>query len=592
MSWEIPFVLIVIFIMMATLFLEVARPDLIVFGTLMLFLITGVLSSEEALQGFANEGMLTVALLFIIAGAIQKSGIFDRMLAFLLGSGSSPRGAMFKMMAPVAGMSAFLNNTPIVAAFTPSVRKWCEDRNISPSKFLIPLSYITILGGTITLMGTSTNLIVHGMLLEEGLGGFSIFQLAWVGIPIAILGLFYLLTIGYKLLPDHKNITETFQEQSREYLAEMIVEDSHPHIGKTVEQAGLRNLKGLFLIEIIRGTQRVFPVKSTTIIESGDRLIFTGAVQTIAELQHSKGLRLKPGADLSLDILENGNTQLVEVVISHQSSLLHKKLETTKFRGLYDAAVIAVRRNHERIEGKIGDIILKPGDTLLLLAGTDFSQRKGLNSDFYVVTPMKNPFLSKVDVRKGFFTVAILVIMIALVTFEVFSMFEAMGIAVVVLFATRVITPGEAKKSVQLNVLLLIASAIGIGAALEVTGAATWVASGLVQFGEPFGMLAVLFLVYLMTNTLTEMITNNAAAVLMFTIAISAAEQIGANPMAFAVVVAIAASASFITPIGYQTNLIVYGPGGYKFTDYAKVGFPLSIIVMVTTLSVVNVVWL
>jgi di/tricarboxylate transporter len=591
-TWEIGFVLAVVILMMAGLVREVARPDMILFGALTFFLLTGVLTPQEALQGFSNQGMLTIALLFIIAGAIQKSGIFDRTIAHVLGSKSTPRGAMLKMMLPVSGMSAFLNNTPIVVAFTPFIRKWCEEHDISPSKFLIPLSYITILGGTITLMGTSTNLIVHGQMLQNGMDGFSIFQLAWVGIPLVVIGLIYLLTIGYRLLPDHKNLTETIQEQSREYLAEMVVETKYPHLGKTIEQAGLRNLKGLFLIEIIRGTERISPVKSTTKIEAGDRLIFTGVVSTIADLQNTKGLRLDPGADLSLDLLKNGSTQLVEVVISHQSSLLQKKIKDTKFRGRYDAAVIAVHRNHERVKGKVGDIVLKPGDTLLLLAGSDFNQRIGLFNDFYVVTPMENPFLTREDTKKGLFAIATLVTMILLVTFNVLTMFKAMSLVVVILLAGRIINADEAKKSVQFNVLLLIASAIGVGAALDQSGAAKWVASGLVEFGKPFGLIAILFLVYLLTNIFTEMITNNASAVMMFPIAMNTADQVGANPMAFAVVVAIAASASFITPIGYQTNLIVYGPGGYKFTDYAKVGIPLSFIVMAVTITVVNFIWI
>lgn len=588
------FVLAVVGIMMVALVREVARPDMILFTVLAVFLLTGVISPDEALQGFSNEGMLTIALLFIIAGAIQKSGIFDTIISAVLGSKAAPRRSLLKMMLPISGMSAFLNNTPIVVTFTPFVRKWCRDHNISPSKFLIPMSYATILGGMITLMGTSTNLVVHGWLLDHDYEGFSIFQLAVVGIPVVILGLFYLVTVGYRLLPNHQALTDTVEEYSREYLAEMVVESKYPHIGKTVEKAGLRNLKGLFLIEIIRGdgVHRVSPVKSTTVMREGDRLIFTGDVSTIADLQNTKGLRLAPGEELSLDLLKNGSTELVEVVVSHQSTLLSKKVKDTGFRGKYDAAVVAVHRNSERVQGKIGDIVLKPGDTLLLLAGSDFQQRKNQFNDFYVVTPRGNPFLTKEDTKKGWIAMGTLAAMILLVAFNVLSMFKAMGLAVVILLVTKVINPDEAKKSLQLDVLLLIASAFGIGAALTESGAAKWIATGLVQAAQPFGIIAVLFFIYLLTNVFTEMITNNAAAVMMIPIAMSSAEQIGANPMAFAVVVAIAASASFITPIGYQTNLIVMGPGGYQFTDYMKVGFPLSLIVMVVTVTIVNIVWL
>lgn len=592
LTWEMGFVLAVVVLMMIALVREVARPDFILFTTLTVFLLTGVINPKQALQGFSNEGMLTIALLFIIAGAIQKSGIFDRIIAAVLGARSKPQTALFKMMMPISGISAFLNNTPIVVTFTPFVRKWCQDHHIPPSKFLIPLSYATIVGGMITLMGTSTNLVVHGLMLQNGMDGFSIFQLAIVGVPVAILGLLYLGTIGYRLLPSHRGLTSTVGEHTREYLAEMVVEAKYPHIGKTIEQAGLRNLKGLFLFEIIRKDERISPVQPTTTMKAGDRLVFTGDVSTIADLQNTKGLRLVPGADVSLDLLKNGNTELVEVVISHQSTLLSKKIKDTKFRGKYDAAVIAVHRNSERVKGKIGDIVLEPGDTLLLLAGGDFQQRKNLFNDFYVVTPIGNPFLTKEDTRKGWLTIATLAVMILLVTFHVLSMFKAMAVVVVVLLLTRVITAEEAKKSIQFDVLLLVASAFGIGAAITESGLAKWIATGLVHAAQPFGIIAVLFFVYLLTNVFTEMITNSAAAVMMFPIAMGAAQQVGVNPMAFAVIIAIAASASFVTPIGYQTNLIVMGPGGYKFTDYAKVGIPLSLIVMVVTITVVNLVWI
>lgn len=578
--------------MMVALVREIARPDLILFTTLAVFLLTGVVNPQQALQGFSNQGMLTIALLFIIAGTIQKSGIFNRAIAAVLGSRSGPKSAMFKMMLPVAGMSAFLNNTPIVVTFTPFVRKWCRDHGISPSKFLIPLSFATIMGGMMTLMGTSTNLVVHGYLINHGDEGFSVFQLAIVGLPVAIIGILYLGTIGYRLLPNHRALTDTVEEHSREYLAEMVVEPKYPHINKTVEQAGLRNLKGLFLIEIIRGEQRISPVKSTSMMKAGDRLIFTGDVSTIADLQNTRGLHLEPGVDVSLDLLKNSGTELVEVVISHQSTLLSKKIKETKFRGKFDAAVVAVHRNNERVQGKIGDIVLKPGDTLLLLAGTDFKQRNAQFNDFYVITPIGNPFVTKEDTKKGWMAVTTLAVLILFVILGVLTMFKAMAVAVVILLVTRVISAEEAKDSIQFNILLLIASAFGIGAAIEESGAATWVASGIVHFAQPLGMIAILVFIYVLTNIFTELITNNAAALMMLPIALDTADRVGVNPMAFAVLVAIAASASFITPIGYQTNLIVMGPGGYKFSDYFKVGIPLTFIVMIVTITMVNLVWI
>ncbi|MGG3739456.1 SLC13 family permease [Aeribacillus pallidus] len=592
MTLEIGFVLFMVALMFGGLMLEVARPDMIVFVVLTVFLLTGILTPEEALKGFSNQGMLTIALLFIIAGAIQKSGIIDRALATILKNSRSIPGTMVRVFVPVSGFSAFLNNTPIVVALTPILRKWCEEKKISPSKLLIPLSYVTILGGTITLMGTSTNLVVHGLLLESGMEGFSLFQLAVVGLPITIIGLLYLMTIGYRLLPNRKGVQETVQEHTREYLAEMVVTKEFPFVNQSVEQAGLRQLKGLYLIEIIRPNEKISPVKSSTKIKVGDRLIFTGLISTIAELQKIKGLSLQTGTDLSLDSLKNGNSQLVEVVVSHQSSLLYKSIKQSKFRSKYDAGVIAVHRNHERIHSKIGDIVLKPGDTLLLLCGADFVNKYKQSNDFYVVTPIDAPAALQEDTKKGWIAIGTLLLMILFVTFGWLSMFKAMSLAVVILLLTRVITPEEAKQSIQFNVLLLIASSFGIGTALVKTGAAEWIAHSIIQLATPLGIVALLFFIYLLTNIFTELITNSAAAVMMFPIGMEVANQIGMDPIGIAVLIAIAASGSFITPIGYQTNLIVYGPGGYRFTDYVKVGAPLSIIVMCITVSIVYGVWI
>lgn len=578
---------------------EVARPDIIVFIALASFFITGILTPEEAVAGFSNQGMLTVALLFIIAGAIQKSGLVERGITCFLGKSKSAQGSLFKFLLPITGASAFLNNTPIVVTLTPIVRKWCADNNISPSKFLIPLSYASILGGILTLMGTSTNLVIHGLMLQRGMEGYSLFTLAAVSLPASILGLIYLTTIGYKILPNHQTFGETIGEKSRQYLTEIIVDDNYPFldnplVNKSVEEAGLRNLEGVYLIAIIRNHEKIYPVKNSTKIRANDRLIFTGIISKIAELQDRKGLSLKTGTNLTLDKLRNGNGKLVEVVVSHQSSLLYKSIKETQFRGKYDSGVVAVHRNNERIESKIGDIVLKPGDTLLLLAGADFEERSAQSNDFYVVTPLEDnhPLLNKVDSKKGWFAVSTLALMIGLVTFDILSMFKAMSITVVIYLLFKIVTPDDAKRNIQFNVLLLIASAFGVGQALFKTGAADFVANQLIRFSEPFGMLGVLLFLYLLTAVFTEVITNNAAAVLMFPIAVEAATRLGVEPMAFLILITIGASASFLTPIGYQTNLIVYGPGGYKFTDYFKVGLPLSLLTMITTIGMVYWLWL
>ncbi|WP_088102112.1 SLC13 family permease [Halalkalibacter urbisdiaboli] len=591
MSMDIIIVLSVVIIMLICLMKEVSRPDFIVFCALASLLLLGVLTPADAVKGFSNEGMLTVALLFIVAGSVQQSGLLNRLVYSALGAGRSPRTTLIRMMLPVSGLSAFLNNTPIVVMFTPVIRDWCNERGISPSKFLIPLSYATIFGGTITLIGTSTNLLIHGLMIDSGLPGYSMFQLAIVGIPAALVGTIYMSTIGYKILPERKSSEVMFKENTREYLSELVVEEHSPIIGKTIEEAGLRSLTGLYLISIIRKDgEKLAPVNSQHKIKEGDRLIFTGLISTIVELQNMKGLRVDTGSKIQLEDLKNGNQVLVEAVVSHQSSLVNKSIKQSKFRVKYGGGVIAVNRNQQRINSKIGDIVLEPGDTLLILAGRDFESRWSSSKDFYLMSTVEGAEV--VDRKKSMIAIFTLAAMILLATFEVLSMFKAATLAVLILFLTKTVTFESVKKYVQFNVLLLIASAIGIGVALEQSGAAAWIAEKLVQFTGSFGLLAILIVVYLVTTIFTEIITNNAAVVLMYPISLALSTQLGIDPMAFFIAITIAASASFATPIGYQTNLIVYGPGGYRFSDYVKVGLPLNLLYLIVTVTIAYFVWL
>lgn len=584
-------VLLLIAVMLVCLILELARPGMIIFSVLVILLVMGILTPREALNGFSNEGMLTVALLFIVAGAVQKSGMTDYVVEKWLRKSQTETGTMIRFFVPISMLSAFLNNTPIVVTFTPTIKNWCEERGIAPSKFLIPLSYATILGGTITLMGTSTNIVVHGMLLDYGLDGFSLFTLSAVGIPVTVLGLLFLFTIGKRLLPDHKGFSQQVKEDAKEYIAEMYVGTSYPFLDQSVATAGLSNLEGLYLIEIIRKSGRVSPVRNSTIIQSGDRLIFAGKISTMAELQKMNGLTLRTGTDLELDDLKNGSTHLIEAVVSHRSGLLSKSIKQSQFRARFDAGVIAIHRNNERIQSKVSDILLKPGDTLLLLAGADFVEKYERSNDFYVVSRLEAPDVINRFSWKSWFSISLLVIMILFVSLGWFSMLEAMALAVILLIISKIVNTEEIMKNMQFDVLLIIASSLGIGAAMTKTGLADTIASALITVGEPFGIIGIIIIFYTLTNLFTEFITNSAAAVLMLPIGLELANTLQLDPMGFAILVTIAASASFMTPIGYQTNLIVYGPGGYTFFDYIRIGTPLSLLVMVTAITVIYNIW-
>ncbi|WP_264739386.1 SLC13 family permease [Cytobacillus firmus] len=590
MTWEIAFVLTAILCMLGCLILELERPEVIVFITLVLFLLTDIISAADALNGFSNEGMLTIALLFIIAGAIQKSDLVKISLYKLLNPKDKEKMTLLKVMLPISAISAFMNNTPIVTTFTPILRKWCEKNQLSASKLLIPLSYATILGGTITIIGTSTNLVVHGLLLDYNLPGLSFFQLGIVGIPITLLGIFYLYTIGYRLLPDHKT-QNNVQEISKEYIGEVKITEEYEHINKTIKEAKLRKLAGLYLLGIIRDNEMITPVTSSSIIKANDRLIFTGLISTVAELQSLKGVHLETNTGPLLEELNTGKSKLVEAVVSHHSSLLHKKINETHFRGKFDAAVIAVHRKNERINSKIGDITLKPGDTLLMIIGDDFQDRNHLH-DFYVVNTVNEEKLpATISRKKGWFTIAIMIILVSLVALNLLTMLKAVSFAAAALLIFRIITPEEAKRFIKFDVLLIVASSFGIGTALINSGTAEWLANNILLLVQPFGVFSLLIVLYLITNLFTEIITNNAAAAMMLPIAIEVSSQTSIDPIALAVIVAISASAGFSTPIGYQTNMIVYGPGGYSFKDYLKVGIPLNLIVMAATVIIVYAVW-
>lgn len=591
LTGEMIFVAIIIVLMLLGLLFEVMRADFLIFLTLVVFLLSGIISNTEALSGFANEGMLTILLLFIVAGAIQKHGIIELVVYRLLGKGKNIKASMLKVLLPLGLSSGFLNNTPIVVALTPILKNWAIDNNYSPSKFLMPLSYMTILGGTITMIGTSTNLVVHGLLLSAGLEGFSFFTLSVVGIPITIVGLIFLLTIGYRLLPEHLGAKQQISQETKEFLAEAVIEDEFELAGNTVTELGKEVFDGIYIIEILRNNKRVFPINGMTVVEEGDHIIFSGSLNTIAKIQKEKGVSVKTGTELTLEDLKNDDNVLVETVVSHNSSLLNRTIKQVNFKNRYNAGVIAIHRNNQRIKSRVGDIVLKTGDTLLLIADQTFIDRNKHSSDFYVITPVQPPEKLKQDMTKGWIGLVALLLMILVVTMGWLSMLEAMLVLVVLLVGFRFINPTEITSFIQFDVILLIASAFGVGAAMTESGLAQYVASGLTYLSTPFGVLGVIFIIYFVTNTFTEVITNSAASVLMFPIAIEMANAINVDYMGLVVTIAIAASASFMTPIGYQTNLIVYGPGGYKFSDYLKVGTPLSLIVMVVACFIIYFVW-
>lgn len=589
MSWEAIFTLSLITIGIIVLIRDVFTPDLIFLGILASLMAVGILSPAEALVGFSNSEVIAIGALFVVAGAMKNTGALGFFATRVFGHiGNTPRRALVKMMLPLASASAFLNNTPIVAMFMPVVVDWARRNRVSPSRFLIPLSYATILGGTCTLIGTSTNLVVSGLMTNAGLPGMSFFELSVVGVPCALVGIGFIAAFARRLLPNRKELLESLGEHRREYLVEMEVLLDCPLVGQRVEQAGLRHLPGLFLIRIERADEVVAPVGPEERIKVADRLVFTGVVSTILDLQKIRGL--VPAGDH-----REGHTKLLaennlcEAVVSEDSPLIGNTIRDANFRTRYGAAVVAVHRGGKRLSGKIGDIVVRPGDTLLLEASPGFLRAYRYSSDFYLVSEVPESSPPRYD--KAVPALAILAALIVAVTAEILPMVTAALLAAFAVMLLGCLSVGEMRGTVDMSVLVLIAAALGVSKALEKTGVAAGIASVLVQSGLQLGPVGVLAMVYLATLIFTELLSNAAAAALVFPVALEAARQLGVDARPFAIAITVAASAAFASPIGYQTHLMVYGPGGYKFTDFLKIGVPLDLLVFGIATIVIPFFW-
>ncbi|MGM0876138.1 MAG: SLC13 family permease [Bacillota bacterium] len=588
MTVEAIIVSIALITMFFTLIKEYFPPDLTVFMTLAAITLFGILTPEEAVKGFSNSSVHTVALLFIIGSAAYNSGILHHFVTKLLNSSKNLNWVLTKLMTPIFFLSAFINNTPIVVMLTPTIRNWAIKQKLSPSKLLIPLSYAAILGGTITLIGTSTNLVVHGLLQQKGLEGFTMFEFMYIGIPLSIIGLLYMILYGQYQLPDRKDMINSFQESSKKYIFEFIVPTDSILVGKSITEAKLRNLHDLFLIQILRGNQIISPAPNYEIIQPKDRLIFSGNAKSMIALENIKGLKLWAEEDELPTKYHKGNMTFIEVVISHSSPLVEKKIKDSNFRAKYNAAIVAISRNNKQIMSGIGNTKLKPGDALLLITGKDFQNRWSNSKDFYLVSNLSLEAISPHQIKVVF---TVLIGIISLISFGILPIFKAALLGVLTLIVTKSIQPSELRKAIDWSVLILMASSIGIGTAVEKTGLAEIVASLITSLGVTFGLFGIAFLIYFITSILTEMINNLASAAFMFPIGFSVSETVGYDPKLLAIIIAVSASCSFITPIGYQTNLIVYGPGGYRFSDYIKVGLPLSILCMITTVWIASALW-
>jgi di/tricarboxylate transporter len=579
MSPEAWITAIVVVSMLITLATDRLPPAATVLAATVTLLVLGVIDEEQALSGFSNSAPLTVAALYVLAFAADKTGLLGPLVNRLLGRGDGySQASLAKLLFPTAGISAVINNTPLVAMLIGQVTSWCNRTGVSPSKLLLPISYAAIMGGVLTVIGTSTNLVASGLLQEAGQAPIGFFEITKVsGIPVLI-GLVVLVTLIPRLLPVRRTALEEFTEDMREFSVQMEVIEGGPLDGRTVAEAGLRNLRGIFLVEIERDGITLPAVSPGRGLMAGDRLTFTGNPESVVDFQRTPGLRSAETEHI-LEI-DSPNHTFYEAVIGVDSRLVGQTLAEIGFRGRYQAAVVALHRDGEQVKSGLGRLDLQPGDTLILLAGPDFEVHSRRAKDFLVVSRIGGPPPSATKRAPLVGAVALTVIVLA--AFDVLPILQLAAIAAGVLIATRTITFSEAGQAIDFSVILLIASAFGVGAAMETTGLAETIANGMVGAFGSWGELGIIFAVALATTVLTEVVTNNAAVVVLFPIVLAISVDAGIDPRIMAIMIAVMASSSFLTPMGYQTNTMVYGPGGYRFTDYLRAGLPLNLIFLVT----------
>lgn len=553
-------------------------PAAVVLTATVSLLVLGVIDQEQAFAGFGNAAPLTVAALYVLAYGADKTGVLTPIVNRLLGKkGEVSTASLARLNLPTAGVSAFINNTPLVAMLIGQVTSWCNRRGVSPSKLLLPISYAAILGGTLTVIGTSTNITASGLLQESGRDPISLFEITKVSLIPALVGLLVLVFVVPRLIPNRKGALEEFTDEMRDFSVLMTVKPGGPMDGVTVADAGLRHLNGIYLVEIERNGVMQPAVSPSRTLRGGDRLTFVGESSAIIDFQRTPGLE-SAETEHMLEIDSPEHT-FYEAVVGNDSRLLGRTLEEIGFRARYQAAVVAIHRSSGRIDRQLGQVELHAGDTLILLAGPDFRANSRRGRDFLMVARIGGPPPSAT--KRAPFVGLLALGVIVLAAFEVLDILELALIAGGLLLATRTISLTEAGEAIDFSVVLLIAASFGIGEAMQETGLAEEIANGMLSVFGGWGDLGIIFGLALAMTILTELISNNAAVVVLFPITLSIAADTGLDPRIMVLMIAVMASSSFLTAVGYQTNLMVYGPGGYKFGDLIKAGLPLSITLLV-----------
>lgn len=567
------------------LYREIYNTSIVFLAAVAFLIVPGVIKTEDVLHSFANEQVAVIVMLLAIGQFLKRSPVIEELFQKLFLKTKGFYSFTAKMSVFVSMFSGVMNNTPLVALLLPYVTEWGKKNKISPSKLLIPLSFAAIMGGGLTLIGTSTNLIANSILVSATGNELGMFSFFIIGAPLVFIGILYILLFGNRMLPENKGMISKFQENKREYLVDLLVKEGSPLVGKTIGESNLRSLNGLYLVEIVRPDKVRTAPGPQEIMRAGDYIIFAGQTENIVDV-----LNMDLGLEMPNELSQlRSKKEVVEVIMPFNSTLSKKQIKDTDFRARFDAAIIAVRRDGEKLYGKIGEITLQKGDMMLCVAGHDFYKRIERSKELTLISNVRQ--LQDIDGRKSRALIIATAISIFLPAIGVISLFQSLLLLFVFLMLSKVVLFGEVKRSINIGLTTIMGGALSIGVAMDKSGAAELIAANGLAILEPLGPIGILAGVYLITNILAAYMTNIAAVSIILPVAISFAQVNHYDLMPFVFCVAFAGSKTFLTPIGYQTNLMVYGPGGYNFRDYFRFGFPLTALFMVTTLFILKVLY-
>ena len=580
MTWallEPYFVLELLVVVFATMVSERMRIDLVAMSAVALLLVTGVLSTKDALAVFSNEAPITVAAMFVLSAALERTGVVERAGTFFSRSASrSPLTAMLAITIGPATVSAFMNNTPVVVILTPVVIALAHSMGMSPSKYLIPLSYATVLGGTCTLIGTSTNIVAAGAAAQQGLAPFSLFEIAPVGVPLTLIGVLYLCVFGPRLLPDRETFSGIMAgSRQRQFLTEVLVPLGSPLVGKTVDESGVAGKLNARVIDVIRDRVSLADDLGSVVMQAGDRVVLRTNVGDVIGLREKSDVVFGATGQHALEPIATQNTAVMEGIVGPHSRFVGYRLADLNLRRQYSVYILAVHRQGENLGGNFDQVRLAFGDTVLM-EGPPTGLRRLFEQGALV--SLAEPAEQPMRRGRGWLAIGALLAVIVLATFEVMPISGLALIAAIAVVAGGCLDPDEAYGSLRWSLLMLIFGSLALGRAMESSGAAQLVVDGVMHLIEGLSPFVILSIVYLLTMVLTEFLSNNATAILLTPIAIGLAHGIGVDPRPFVVAVMLAASSAFATPIGYQTNTFVYNAGGYKFSDFVRLGLPLNLI--------------